>query len=53
MAWQFDAQIINMYNRENVFIYEWDFDENPAARTNIPMLPIIPTVGISTSFKKR
>lgn len=51
MAWQFDAQIINMYNRENVFIYEWDFDENPAARTNIPMLPIIPTVGISTSFK--
>lgn len=48
--WQFEAQIINLYNRENVFAYEWDFDENPAKQTTIPMLPLIPTIGFSTNF---
>ncbi len=51
MKWQFDAQVVNAYNHENVFIYEWDFDRNPAEQTVIPMLPIIPSVGISTTFK--
>lgn len=50
MNWQFDIQTVNAYDRENVFLYEWDFDENPAERTVIPMLPLIPTVGISTTF---
>ena len=51
LKWQFDAQVINLYNRENVFIYEWEFDSNPAKRTVITMLPIIPSIGISTNFK--
>jgi hypothetical protein len=51
LKWQFDAQVINLYNRENVFLYEWDFETNPAARTTITMLPIIPTIGISTNFR--
>jgi hypothetical protein len=50
MDWRLDLQVINAYNRENVFFYEWDFDENPAERTVIPMLPIVPSVGISTEF---
>ena len=50
MDWQFDIQVINAYNRENIFFYEWDFDENPAKLTVIPMLPVIPSVGISTRF---
>ena len=50
MEWQFDIQTVNVYNRENVFLYEWDFDENPAEQTVIPMLPLIPTIGISTNF---
>ena len=49
--WRFDAQVINVYNHENVFFYDWDFDENPAERTVIPMLPLIPTIGISRRFQ--
>ncbi len=48
--WQFDVQVINVYNHDNLFIYEWDFDENPAERKDITMLPIIPSIGISTTF---
>jgi hypothetical protein len=51
LKWQFDAQVINLYNRDNVYLYEWEFDSNPAKRTVITMLPIIPTIGISTNFK--
>ncbi|GAB4338709.1 MAG: TonB-dependent receptor [Calditrichia bacterium] len=47
---QFDLQVVNLYKRENVFLYEWDFDENPAKRTTVPMLPLLPTIGISTRF---
>jgi hypothetical protein len=50
MDWRLDLQLINTYNRENVFFYEYDFDKNPADQTVIPMLPIIPSVGISTNF---
>ncbi len=50
MKWQFDTQVVNLYNRENVFLYEWDFDKNPAERTIISMLPVIPSLGISTTF---
>jgi hypothetical protein len=50
LKWQFESQIINLYNRENVFLYEWDFNENPAKRTVIPMLPLIPTFGFSADF---
>ena len=50
LDWQFDIQTVNAYNRENIFFYEWDFDLNPAEQTVIPMLPLIPTLGISTNF---
>jgi len=50
LDWQFDLQVVNVYNRKNVFLYEWDFEENPAERTVIPMLPLIPTLGVSVRF---
>jgi hypothetical protein len=50
LDWRLDLQVINTYNRENVFFYEYDFDNNPAEQTVIPMLPIVPSVGISTDF---
>ena len=49
-GWQFDLQLVNAYNHKNVFLYEWDFDENPAERTEITMLPLIPTIGISANL---
>ena len=50
LEWQFDIQVINAYNRENIFFYEYDFDSNPAEETVIPMLPVVPSIGISTRF---
>ncbi len=50
LEWQFDIQVINAYNRENVFFFDPDYDANPIELNVIPMLPIIPSVGISTRF---
>lgn len=50
MPSEFDIQVVNALNRDNVFFYQWDFDENPAKRETITMLPIIPTIGLKVNF---
>jgi hypothetical protein len=47
---ELDIQLVNAMNRDNVFFYEWDFNENPAKRNDVTMLPIIPTIGIKVNF---
>lgn len=47
---EFDIQVVNAMNRSNVFFYEWDFNENPAERTDVTMLPIVPTIGLRVNF---
>jgi len=42
--------VVNLLNRENVFFYNWDFNDNPATRDLISMLPRIPTIGINVDF---
>lgn len=46
--WQF--QLINVYSRRNVWFYFYDFDDNPANRINVRMLPIIPAISYTVSF---
>lgn len=48
--WSADLQVVNLLNRENVFFYNWDFNDNPATRDVISMLPRIPTIGINVDF---
>ncbi|MCH2661215.1 TonB-dependent receptor [bacterium] len=48
-------QIINLFNRKNIFNYFWDLEgepENrkPAERNDIPMLPILPSFGLDFNF---
>jgi len=50
LDWIADLQIINILNRDNIFFYNWNFDENPAEREEITMIPILPTIGISVKF---
>lgn len=50
MGWSADLQVVNVLNRDNVFFYNWDFDDNPPTRDEITMLPLIPTIGISVEF---
>ena len=43
-------QIVNVYNRSNVFIYLFDFEGNPATRTGFSQLPILPSIGLEFEF---
>lgn len=46
--WQF--QIINVYNRSNIWFYQYDFDQNPIGRNAINLLPLIPNISYSVDF---
>ena len=46
--WQF--QIINVYSRRNVWFYNFDFEENPVQRTEVPLLPLLPTISYTVKF---
>jgi hypothetical protein len=50
LNWSTDLQVVNILNRENVYFYNWDFNDNPATRDVISMLPRIPTIGINVDF---
>jgi hypothetical protein len=47
-------QIINLTNHKNIFNYFWDDgkprERKPAKRQEIPMLPILPSIGIDFTF---
>ena len=43
-------QLVNLYNRKNVFLYFWDHDANPSKMVTIPMFPLLPTVGVEFDF---
>ncbi|MBN1559712.1 TonB-dependent receptor [candidate division KSB1 bacterium] len=44
------VQIINAYNRKNVFLYFWDHDANPSQFITVPMFPFLPTIGMEINF---
>ena len=46
--WQF--QVINVYSRRNIWFYNFDFDENPVERTEVPLLPLLPTISYTVNF---
>lgn len=47
---EFQIQIINLYNRRNVWFTQFDFDENPVKQSDITLLPILPTISYTLSF---
>lgn len=46
--WQ--LQIINAYSRRNTWFYNYDFDENPVERSEVQLLPVIPSVSYTVNF---
>lgn len=46
--WRF--QIINIYSRRNTWFYSYDFDENPVERSEVTLLPILPSVSYTVNF---
>jgi hypothetical protein len=45
-----NLQIINVYNRKNVYLRAYDLTTNPATYDDVGMLPFLPTVGINVFF---
>ncbi|MFO7893268.1 MAG: TonB-dependent receptor [Longimicrobiales bacterium] len=43
--------LLNVYNRrDNVLFYFFDYEADPAIRTRVSMLPVVPTVGVEVRF---
>ena len=42
--------VVNAYNRRNVFIYTFDYTDNPPTREAISQFPILPSVGLTVQF---
>lgn len=46
--WQ--LQLINAYSRRNVWFYDYDLEEQPAERTEVTLLPLLPTISYTLDF---
>jgi hypothetical protein len=43
-------ELLNIYNRRNVYFYIWDLEEDPPVRRAITMLPLLPSIGLNVRF---
>ncbi len=41
---------VNAYNRTNVWVYTFKFEQSPPTRTGISQLPFFPTIGVEFEF---
>ena len=47
---EFQIQVVNAYNRRNVWFYEYDLDANPVVLDPVRMLPLLPNISYTVSF---
>ncbi len=50
VKWRPFLQLVNAYNRQNVFIYTYDFTSSPATRAGFSQLPVLPTFGVEVEW---
>ncbi|MFL5582428.1 MAG: TonB-dependent receptor domain-containing protein [Gemmatimonadaceae bacterium] len=43
-------QLVNAYNRRNVFIYTFDYTDSPPTRTSVSQFPLLPSVGVTVEW---
>jgi hypothetical protein len=48
--WKPYLQVVNLYNRRNVFVYTFDYSTVPATRSGFSQLPILPSLGLEFWF---
>jgi hypothetical protein len=48
--WHPTLSLLNAYARTNVFVYFYDYDQNPPLRRGFTQFPFLPTVGIDVEF---
>ncbi len=44
------VQLVNVFNRKNVFIYLWDYSTSPATQSAVSQIPLLPSVGLEFVF---
>ena len=49
-VWNPYFQIVNLYNRRNVFLYFFDYGVTPPTRTGVSQLPFLPSFGMEVHF---
>ena len=47
---ELQIQIINVYNRKNVWFTQFDFGENPVNQEDVTLLPTIPAISYTVNF---
>ncbi|MBX2819201.1 MAG: TonB-dependent receptor [Rhodothermaceae bacterium] len=47
---ELQIQVVNAYNRRNIWFYEYDLDVNPVAIDPVRMLPLLPNISYTVSF---
>lgn len=48
--YELQLQLVNVYNRRNLWFETYDFDENPVEVGQVRQLPILPNVSLSLDF---
>lgn len=44
------VQFVNLYNRRNIFLYTYDYRQNPGIRESLPQMPFLPSFGLEFVF---
>jgi hypothetical protein len=44
------VQLVNVFNRKNVFFYTFDYNRTPPTRSSLSQLPLLPTIGLEFEF---
>jgi hypothetical protein len=45
------VDVLNVYNRKNVLLYYFDYQDETPRRWGISMFPFLPTIGVEVSFR--
>ncbi len=48
--WYPTVSLLNAYARTNVFVYFFDYQQNPPLRRGLSQFPLLPTVGLEVEF---
>jgi hypothetical protein len=49
-SWTPYLQVLNVYNRQNVLFYFYNYDRVPPTRSGIGMFPVLPAIGVEVAF---
>jgi hypothetical protein len=49
-TWTPSFQLVNAYNRQNTFVYTFDYQAHPPTRRGISQFPLLPSLGLTVEF---